>query len=74
MRHVDGRLSDRASATWPGAVVVRVDSPGGAETWLLERPGADPVGLGSYFHAAQRALGALIRAEKAKLATDPPET
>lgn len=78
VRRVDGRLSDRANACWPGAVVLCEQLRSGVELpeerfnevrWILERPGAEPVELGSHFHASVRALGALIRAEKARRIT-----
>lgn len=55
--HVDGNVLNSELAN---VRTIRV------ETWYLERPGADPVDLGGYFHAAQRALGALVRAERAR--------
>lgn len=62
MREVDGRLSQRAQAHWPGALVARV-----ASRWLLERPGVEAVALGTEgasYGAATQALNAMIRAER----------
>lgn len=65
MRTVDGRLSQRAQAQWPGALVSKLDAPQGEDQqWHLERAGVEPVGLGRHYGEAVRALGALIRAHR----------
>lgn len=71
MRTVDGRLSQRAQATWPGALVTRAEvAPGEPQDWRLERHGTAAVGLGRHYGEAVRALGALIRAAKAATPRD----
>jgi hypothetical protein len=35
----------------------------GAETWIMERGGAEPLGLGSCFSDAKQAVHALVAAE-----------
>lgn len=70
LRIVDGRLSQRAQATWPGALVTRAEvPPGEPQDWRLERHGTADVGLGRHYGEAVRALGALVRAAKAGAAT-----
>lgn len=67
-REVDGRLSDRASHYWPGALVVR-ERREGREQWWLERQRPDGstarTEIGSDYHKATRALGAIIRTQQA---------
>lgn len=63
MKRIDGFLSRKAQAHWPGALVYCEDL-GNGETWTLERAGLDTIGLGSNFGHAQQALWALIAAEK----------
>lgn len=69
-REVDGRLSDRAAHYWPGAVVVCEYITGGEQRWYLERGRPDRslarTGIGSNYHAAVRALGAIIRSEETR--------
>lgn len=62
-RHVDGRLSARAQATWPKALVVKDVDDRGVESWWLERPGQERTGLGRHYGEAVPALTAVIRAE-----------
>lgn len=60
---VDGYLSRLAQNCWKDALVVCLLSPG-AETWQLERPGVEPVGLGESFSQAKQAVHAVVSAER----------
>lgn len=62
MRTVDGYLSRIAAQSWPGAVVYR-EGPYDDPRWVLERPDAEPLGLGTAgFEDARVALRHLARA------------
>lgn len=63
-RRIDGYLSNKAQQVDPRAIVA-CESDGPQEQWLLEIAGRDPVGLGSNFSEARRAILALLRAERA---------
>jgi hypothetical protein len=66
MRHVDGFLTQLAQEDLglPHAVVY-VDKPEqGDESWVLENPGASPLGLGINFKSARASLRRLIKAKK----------
>ena len=62
MRSLDGHLSRRAQSVWPPALVTHE----GGQDYRLERPDAEPLGLGDSFSAAHRALGALLAAKRAR--------
>lgn len=63
-RHVDGRLSARAQQQiHPRAIVVKEIDDQGVESWWLERP-SGRTGLGRHYGEADRALRAIITAEK----------
>ena len=74
-REVDGYLSRLAQAVWPDAVVYKIHEGelGRAETrvprFTLERPGVDPLGLGSGFQNAKAAIEALRRQKEASHGT-----
>jgi hypothetical protein len=62
--NVNGFLSGKAAALWPGAVVVwRVGPP---ELWILRRPGREDVGLGDTYRHACAAFYAIRGNEKPK--------
>jgi len=58
----DGYLSRLAQRAWKDALVVCQLEPG-AETWIMERGGAEPLGLGACFSDAKQAVHALVSAE-----------
>ena len=60
MERIDGFLSGKVQAEWPGALVVEAE-PG---AWELRRPGEPPVSLGAAFKDARMAVYALIRAHR----------
>lgn len=62
--HIDGYLSGKAQAVWPGALVFKRELPEGGETWILRRSGHEDIGLGDRFQAAKMAVAALIKAER----------
>ncbi len=67
MRRIDAYLSRKAQAVGGAfaAAMVYCNDDGPVEVWTLERHGAPPIGLGSNFGAACRAIQALKAAKKA---------
>ena len=67
MRRIDGHLSTLAQSNVDARALVAVETrPDGSQTWQLEIPGAEPLGLGENFGAASKAIYAIVRATKAR--------
>jgi len=60
VRTVDGYLSRRAQQLYPGAIVTHDDK----RDYRIERPDAEPLGLGDSFSSAHTALTALHAAHR----------
>ena len=60
-RRVDGFLSLQAQKAYPDAIVYCQPVESG-ENWTMERPGQEPLGLGSDFKQARIAIYALRNA------------
>lgn len=62
MKKIDGYLSRLIQNQWPDALVICLLEPG-SESWVVQRPGNEDLGLGGSFSDAKQAVHALVRAE-----------
>jgi hypothetical protein len=62
MDRIEGYLSRVAQGLWPDALVICR----GDREWIIQRNGQPDMGLGDNFGAANQALHALVRAERAR--------
>ena len=62
VKQINGYLSRLIQNTWPDALVVCLLEPG-SETWVVQRPGEEDLGLGSNFSEAKQAAHAIVKAE-----------
>ena len=62
VKQINGYLSRLIQNAFPDALVVCLMEPG-AETWVVQRPGEEDLGLGNSFSSANQACHAIVKAE-----------